>query len=144
MLIHPEYIKALFDMNSASFRLTKFQDEYTFMICFYLDNIQLLYKIKDRFKNGKVIDLSSTKCIFKNGEITEVKVKKYVLKISKQLEPLIIFFNKNRPYNTPAQVEFLRWAYLYRKLITEKDLLKSDKELRRIKRRLDYFIPLGF
>jgi hypothetical protein len=123
-MIHPEYIKAFFDTYSAKFLITKFKDEYTFMLCFYSDNAQLLYKIKDRFKNGKVIDLSS---------------RTYILKISKQLDPVIAFINKNRPYNTPAQIEFLRWAYLYRKLITEKDLIKSDKELRRINRRLDYF-----
>lgn len=123
-MIHPEYIKALFDSYSACFRVTKFKDTYLFDICFFSDNLQLLYKIKHRFKNGKVINLFP---------------KRYVLKISKQLDPIIIFLNKNRPYNTPAQVQFLRWAYLYRKLIIEKEQVKSFKEQRRIDRRLKSF-----
>jgi hypothetical protein len=123
-MIHPEYIKAFFDTYAACFRVNQFKDKYLFDICFYSDNIQLLYKIKARFKSGKIITLFH---------------KKYILKINKQLDPIIIFLNKNRPYNTPAQIQFLRWAYLYRKLIIEKDIVKSDKELRRIRRRLEYF-----
>jgi hypothetical protein len=122
--MHPEYIKACFDNYSAFFRISEFKGSYEFSVCFTSDNIQLLYKIKKRFNNGKVIELFP---------------KKYLLKISKQLDPIIVFLNRNRPYNTPAQVQFLRWAYLYRKLIVEKNTIKSDKELRRINRRLDYF-----
>ena len=123
-MIHPEYIKACFDTYSAFFRVTEFKGSYEFSICFTSDNIQLLYKIKQRFKSGKVIQLFP---------------KKFVLKISKQLDPIIEFLNRNRPYNTPAQVQFLRWAYLYRKLVVEKSITKSDKEQRRINRRLNYF-----
>jgi len=123
-MIHPEYIKACFDTYSAFFRVVEFKGQYDFQICFVSDNIQLLHKIKKRFKSGKIITLFS---------------KKYVLKISKQLDPIIEFLNRNRPYNTPAQVQFLRWAYLYRKLIIEKEIIKSDKEQRRINRRLKYF-----
>jgi hypothetical protein len=123
-MIHPEYIKAFIDSYSGTFRISKFKNEYKFDVCFYSDNIQLLYKIKYRFKNGKIIELFS---------------KRYVLKISKQLEDIIRFFIKNRPLNTKQQILFLRWQYLYTKLIIEKDIIKSDKENRRIKRRLSYF-----
>lgn len=126
-MIHPEYIKSMFDCYSANFRVIEFKGTYQFDINFFSDNVQLLYKIKKRFNNGKILQLEH---------------KKFVLKISKQLDPVIIFLNKNRPYNTPAQVQFLRWAYLYRKLVTEKDLIKSERELRRINRRLSYFYKI--
>jgi hypothetical protein len=119
-MIHPQYIIALTDVNQCRFKYINGHFEFNI----YLNDIKVLYKIKKRFKTGKVIELDDT----------------LVLKITKQLETVIEFYRKNKINNIQQVVTFHRWAYLYQKLIIEKDTKKNRKEQRRIEKRLNFFI----
>ena len=123
MLIHPQYIIGICDSNKTEFKIIKKYNTYSFEINTYLPDIQILYKIKERFKTGKIIKL-------KNG---------YCLKISKNLDNIIQFYFKNKLLNKYQHITFLRWQYLYQKLIIEKDTVKTIKEVKKINKRLSYF-----
>lgn len=123
-LIHPQYIVGMVDSGSASFKIKMVNIEYIFTFNIYSNDVKLLYKIKKRFKVGKVIELDTTK----------------VLKISTNIEDIIQFFRKNKLLNTKHKIEFLRWSYLYQKLIIEKDIEKQPKEIQRINKRLNCMI----
>lgn len=127
MLIHPQYIIALCDCGFTEFKLFIKKNQFQFEVDTYSNNIQLLYKIKDRFKTGKIIILEN--------ELEKV----YCLKITKNLDKIIEFYLKNKLLNKIKHITFLRWQYLYQKLILEKDKKKTDKELNRIQKRLKYF-----
>lgn len=123
-MIHPDYIRCMIDMYHCRFNMYRINDNYIFYIEFIHPEIKLLYKIKHRFKNGKIIQL---------------KNDNYVLKISKQLDPIIQFILKNRPYCLRQHVNFLRWRYLYINLYLEKESEKSEKTWNKINLRLKYF-----
>ena len=122
-MIHPQYIIALIDVDIIQFKMYYKYNKYNFECDVYLNDIQTLYKIKQRFNSGKIININGILC----------------LKITKQLEKLILFCRKNKILNKYKHVHFQRWAYLYQKLIIEKDIIKNIKETRKINRRLEYF-----
>ena len=117
-LIHPQYIIGSFD-SLGKFEIRKYKNCYKFRILFYSTNIQVLYKIKERFKVGKI--------------------RNNYLIIDKQLEIVIDFFYKNK-LMTKKSIEFYKFAYLYQKLIIEKNSCKTEKEFRKIINKLTYFV----
>lgn len=123
-MIHPQYIVAVTDIGSGQFKVFVKETEISFEFNIYLNDVKTLYKIKKRFQSGKIIELDK---------------EQYVLKINKQLQTVIHFFRKNSLLNKYQHVKFQRWAYLYQKLIIEKDTDKSSKEMKKIKKRLLYF-----
>lgn len=123
-MIHPEYIRSMIDMYNCKFSMYRIFDRYVFYIEFIHTDIKLLYKVKERFKTGKIIQL---------------KNNAYVLKISKQLDHIIQFILNNRPYCLIQHINFLRWRYLYIKLYLEKDIIKTEKTWNKINFRLQYF-----
>lgn len=122
-MIQPQYISALIDFDILQFNIHQFKDDYIFICEMKSTDIKLLYKIKKRFKSGKIISLENI----------------FLLKITKDLDKLILFIRHNPPFIAKKHANFLRWAYLYQKLIIEKSIVKTDKELRRISRRLKCF-----
>ena len=124
-MIHPQYIIGLFDSNKGIFEIKKYHNCYKFRILIYSSSIQVLYKIKKRFNNGKVKQL-------KNNE--------YVLIFDKQLDSIISFFYTNKLLYIKKSVEFYKFSYLYKKLIIEKDINLTEKELRRVINKLHYFL----
>ena len=129
-MIHPQYIVSLVDYNHGVFEVKPWNNYVYFRFVIYNSDVRILHKIKERFKSGKIIQKDDI----------------FILILSKQLDNVIQFFRKNRLLNTTKHVEFLNWAYLNQKLIDEKDVLKSEKELKKIKRRLvkyDIVLPLS-
>lgn len=121
--IHPQYLIALADYQAIQFIIeTPKPTSFNFVMMCYCDDIKLLYKIKDKFKSGKIIKLADTYC----------------LKITKQLQNVIKFFLKNRPKIAKVHSRFLRWQYLYNKLIENKQEL-TEKEQNKIDVRLESF-----
>jgi len=117
-MIHPQYVVGLFD-SVGKFEVKKYKNCFKFRIIFYSTNIQVLYKIKERFKVGKVRD--------------------QFLIVDKQLDKIIDFFYKNKLL-TNKSIEFYKFAYLYQKLVIEKNNQKTEKEYRKIINRLTYFL----
>lgn len=117
-MIHPQYIVGLFD-SVGKFEVRKYKSCYKFRIIFYSTNIQVLYKIKKRFKIGKI--------------------RNNVLIIDKQLDVIINFFYKNK-LMTKKSIELYKFAYLYQKMIIEKKSCKTEKEFRKIINKLTYFL----
>jgi len=118
-VLHPQYIIGLFDSNCGKFEIRKYKTCYKFRITMYSSNIQVLYKIKERFKTGRI--------------------KNNILIIDKQLENILNFFHKNKLL-TKQSITFYKFSYLYQKMIIEKDILKTEKEIRKIINRLHYFL----
>ncbi len=110
-MIHPQYIIGLVDAGVCQFKIYKVKDKYVFIFNIYLKDIKILYQIKNRFKTGKIINLDNI----------------YVLRISKQLDNIINFFERNRILTTKQRIISIRWIYLYKKLILQDSQL-SIKE----------------
>lgn len=123
-MIHPQYLIALIDVGICQFKIINKYGKYTFEFNVYLNDVQTLYKIKHRFKSGKVIELTKNK---------------FILKITSDLDKIILFCQKNSILNRKQHITFQRWAYLYQKLILEKDKPKSFRESLKISRRLEHF-----
>ncbi len=123
-LIHPQYILGLVDSDKSKLYITKTEKSYTFQFSIYNNDPKTLYKIKKRFGSGKVIELN-------NNE--------WVLNIKKQLDNVNQFFIKNHLLNKEQRIKFIRFNYLYQKLIVEQDRIKTRKEQQRIDKRLKYF-----
>ena len=121
-MIHPQYIVGIFDSGLGKFEIVKYKTCYKFKITIHGLNIKVLYKIKKRFKSGKVV------------------IDKNILVITKQLTPILKFFYKNKCLTLKKSVEFYKFAYLYQKLIVEYNVVKTEKELRRINNKLHYFL----
>lgn len=119
-MVHPQYILALADTFILQFKIIKKYNKYNFEMNIYLNDIQILYKIKDRFKSGKILNINN----------------QYLLTIRNNFEQIIQFFQKNRIMNKQQHLTFKRWAYLYKKLQQEQI---SEKENKKIIRRLTYF-----
>lgn len=117
MLIHPQYIVGLVDGGTGRFEIDFNKMEFKFRINH--NDIKTLYKIKTRFKHGKIID-------------------NYIV-FKKQPQTIIDFFRKNDLLNIKTRLQFMRWAYLYQKLVIEKDVIKQRKEQLKINRRIKYF-----
>jgi len=126
-MIHPQYILGIFDSDLGKFQIKKYKNCYKFRILIYNSDIKVLYKIKDRFKIGKIKYLEGKKL--------------FILIIDKQLNILIEFFEKNKLL-TYQGIMFKKFAYLYKKLIL-KDSDISEKELRRIINKLHYFLDFS-
>jgi len=92
----------------------------------YSQSIQVLYKIKKRFKNI--------------GKVKQLTDNKYVLIFDKQLELVLPFFYTNKLQSIKKSVEFYKFSYLYEKLIVEKEKGLTEKELRRVINKLHYFL----
>ena len=123
-MIHPQYLVALVDFNIMQFKVWQNSQnikDFNFEVDVYCEDIQLLYKIKERFKSGKIVNTNSGTC----------------LKITKNLDIIIQFFRKNSPKRRYMRVYFQRWSYLYLKLVTEKNKVQTDKEFKKIERRLN-------
>lgn len=118
-MIHPQYILGLFDSNCGKFEIRKYSNCFKFRIIFYSSNIQVLYKIKERFKVGRI--------------------RNTFLIIDKNLEIIINFFHKNKLL-TRKSIEFYKFSYLYQKMILEKHQSKTEKEIRKIINRLHHFL----
>jgi len=124
--MHPQYILGLFDSEKGIFEVKQYHKCYKFRIVIYSQSIQVLYKIKKRFKNiGKVKQLTNNK---------------YVLIFDKQLELVLPFFYTNKLQSIKKSVEFYKFSYLYEKLIVEKEKGLTEKELRRVINKLHYFL----
>ena len=54
-MIHPQYIVSLVDFGSGKFIIRNINNIYKFEFNIYCKDIKILYKIKDRFKIGKII-----------------------------------------------------------------------------------------
>jgi len=121
-MIHPQYIVSLVDFGSGKFIIRNINNIYKFEFNIYCKDIKILYKIKDRFKIGKII----------------IKDNANILKINKQLDIICNFFLKNKLLNTSQHILFLNWLYLYNKLIIKKDNF-TEKEVLKISRRLKKF-----
>ncbi|MFW6247031.1 MAG: LAGLIDADG family homing endonuclease [bacterium] len=121
-MIHPQYIVGIFDSNHGKFEIKKYKKCFKFRILIFSKNIQVLYKIKERFRVGKVRKLDDTN----------------VLIMDKNLNKILDFFYKNQLL-TRKSIEFHKFAYLYQKLIIESNE-KSEKEIRKIINRLSYFL----
>lgn len=119
-MIHPQYILALTDTFILQFKIIKKYNKYNFEINIYLNDIQILYKIKERFKSGKILNINN----------------QYLLTIRNNFQKIIEFFEKNKIMNKQQHLTFKRWAYLYKKLQQEQI---SEKENKKIIRRLTYF-----
>ncbi len=119
-MIHPQYIIGLFDSNCGKFEIKKYKTCYKFRITIYSSNIQVLYKIKERFKTGRI--------------------KNNLLIMDKQLENILNFFHKNKLLTIQQSIIFYKFSYLYQKMIIEKDNLKVEKEIRKIINRLHFFL----
>ncbi len=126
-LIHPQYILGLIDANTAQLYITKNESLYSFQFSIYNNDPKTLYKIKKRFGSGKVIELDNNM---------------WVLNIKKQLDNVNQFFIKNHLLNKEQRIKFIRFNYLYQKLIVERDKIKTRKEQQRIDKRLKYFSNL--
>lgn len=120
MTIHPQYILALADTFILQFRIIKKYNKYNFEMNIYLNDIQILYKIKERFKSGKILNINN----------------QYLLTIRNNFQKIIEFFEKNKIMNKQQHLTFKRWAYLYKKLQQEQI---SERENKKIIKRLTYF-----
>lgn len=120
MMIHPQYILALADTFILQFKILKKYKKYNFEMNIYLNDIQILYKIKERFKSGKILNINN----------------QYLLTIRNNFQKIIEFFEKNKIMNKQQHLTFKRWAYLYKKLQQEQI---SEKENKKIIKRLTYF-----
>ncbi len=123
-MIHPQYILGIIDSGSANFSIEKWHGEYIFRFSIYYIEPKILYKIKKRFQSGKVIQLSDNL---------------WSLNIKKRFDVLLQFFIKNKLLNIKQRIKFIRFYYLYQKLIIEKDTTKLRKEQQKINKRLKYF-----
>lgn len=123
-MVHPQYILGIFDSKLGKFEIKKYNTCYKFRILIYNSDIKVLYKVKNRFKIGKVKFIEDKQL--------------FILIIDKQLDILINFFEKNKLL-TYQGVLFKKFAYLYKKLVI-KDSNISEKELRRIINKLHYFL----
>ena len=119
-MIHPQYILALADTFILQFRIIKKYNKYNFEMNIYLNDIQILYKIKERFKSGKILNINN----------------QYLLTIRNTFQKIIELFEKNKIMNKQQHLTFKRWCYLYNKLQQDKF---SEKENKKIIRRLTYF-----
>lgn len=119
-MIHPQYILALADTFILQFKILKKYKKYNFEMNIYLNDIQILYKIKERFKSGKILNINN----------------QYLLTIRNNFQKIIEFFEKNKIMNKQQHLTFKRWAYLYKKLQQEQI---SEKENKKIIKRLTYF-----
>lgn len=119
-MIHPQYVVALADTYVLQFKILKKYKKYNFEINIYLNDVQILYKIKERFKVGKILNIDNN----------------YFMTIRDNFEQIIEFFQKNKIMNKQQHLTFKRWAYLYKKLQQEQI---SEKENKKIIRRLTYF-----
>ena len=119
-MIHPQYVVALADTHILQFKILKKYKKYNFEINIYLNDVQILYKIKERFKVGKILNIDNN----------------YFMTIRNNFEQIIQFFQKNRIMNKQQHLTFKRWCYLYNKLQQDKF---SEKENKKIIRRLTYF-----
>jgi hypothetical protein len=122
-MIHPQYIIAYIDCNKCKFIIKQRGPNLDFEICFYSLDIKILYMIKRRFKSGKIIKLN----------------EQYVLKINKQLTTILEFIYNNKPLSIIGNINFYRFSYLYQKLYINKKQEKSEKEIKKIKKRMQYF-----
>ena len=116
--LHPQYILGLIDSGICEFKIYNIHNNYIFYIQFKLENIQLLYKIKEYFRNGKIINNN-------------------ILKISSNFDYIFTFLLKNRLLNTEVQIQFLRWRWLYIKLKLENYSIDN-----KVKKRLGYFLKI--
>ena len=119
-MIHPQYILALADTFILQFRIIKKYNKYNFEMNIYLNDIQILYKIKERFKSGKILNINN----------------QYLLTIRNNFQKIIEFFEKNKIMNKQQHLTFKRWAYLYKKLQQEQI---SERENKKIIKRLTFF-----
>jgi hypothetical protein len=122
MNINESYISSLIDSEKVNFNLTILNDNYIFNIAIFPCNIKVAYGIKHYFQNGKVIE---------KDNIT-------IIKITRQLEDTIKKIRNLKIYNINQKVKFLRFAYLYQKLIVENDKVKTLKELNKINKRINW------
>jgi hypothetical protein len=106
--------------HSGNFYIRKFKDKYIFTVSFYSKDVKILYKIKKRFKTGKIIYKKSIN----------------ILKITKNIEVLIDFFYKNKLLNQEKSIKFYQFSYLFQK--NQKSNL-SDKEIMKFNTKIKNF-----
>jgi hypothetical protein len=121
--IHPQYIIGIVDSKLGDFKIERFKEQLIFKFEIISYDISILARIKKRFNSGRII----------------LKNDQYILKITKQLQNVISFFEKNKLINKHQHIKFMRFRYLYLKTYDIKNT-KLEKEQIKFNKRLQTFL----